>query len=132
MTHLLDTCLCVSLIRSRVESVRKRFEAFEIGDLAVSAITEAELRYGADKSMDPTNNHHHLDRMLLTLPVVPFDSAAAGHYGVIRTELERAGTPIGSLDLLIGAHARSLDLTLVTNNVREFKRIAGLRIEDWG
>lgn len=70
--------------------------------------------------------------MLLTLPVVPFDSAAAGHYGVIRTELERAGTPIGSLDLLIGAHARSLDLTLVTNNVREFKRIAGLRIEDWG
>ncbi|MCB1129066.1 MAG: type II toxin-antitoxin system VapC family toxin [Verrucomicrobiae bacterium] len=131
MTHLLDTSICVFLIRNRRSSVRRRFEAFKVGDLAISAITEAELRFGADKSADPVRNHCQLDRFFVTLPVVHFGSSAAIAYGRIRSELERAGTPIGPLDQLIAAHARSLDLTLVTNNTDEFRRIRNLKLEDW-
>lgn len=131
MSHLLDTSICVFLIRNRGSSVRQRFEAFDIGDLVISAITEAELRFGADKSADPSKNHRQLDRLLVTLPVVEFGSCAAMHHGQIRSELERVGTPIGPLDQLIAAHARSLDLTLVTNNTGEFSRVRNLKIEDW-
>ncbi len=132
MTHLLDTSICVFLIRNREPSIRSRFQAFEVGDLGLSALTEAELRFGADKSSNLSRNHGLLDRMLIALPVIDFGSAAAKHYGQIRSELERAGTPIGPLDQLIAAHARSLDLTLVTNKTGEFSRVHGLRIEDWG
>jgi tRNA(fMet)-specific endonuclease VapC len=131
VTHLLDTSICVFLIRNREPSIRSRFDSFEVGDLAVSAITEAELRFGADKSAAPGRNHQLIDRMLLVLPVVEFGSAAAGHYGHVRSQLEKAGTPIGPLDQLIAAHALSLDLTLVTNNTGEFSRVRGLKIEDW-
>lgn len=132
MTHLLDTCICVFLIRSRSQKIRDRIETFEIGDLAVSAVTEAELRYGADKSQDPDKNHRQLDHLFLTLPVVPFDSLAAVAYGKLRAELERIGKVIGPLDMLIAAHARSLELVVVTNNVGEFSRVSGLSVEDWG
>lgn len=119
------------LIRNRRSSVRRRFEGFEVGDLAISAITEAELRFGADKSADPVRNHRQLDRLFVALPVVVFGSPEAVQYGQIRSELERGGTPIGPLDQLIAAHARSLDLTLVTNNTGEFSRIRNLKLEDW-
>jgi tRNA(fMet)-specific endonuclease VapC len=131
MTHLLDTCICVSLIRRKSASMRAHFEDFEIGDLGVSAIIEAELRYGADKSLKPEKNHGQLDLLFLTLPVVPFDSEAAAHYGQIRSTLERSGNSIGPLDLLIAANARALSLVLVTNNAGEFSRVPGLEIEDW-
>lgn len=131
MTHLLDTCICVLLIRRKLPGVRQRFEAHAVGDIGISSVTESELRFGAEKSSDPSRNHQRLDRLLLTLPVLPYLSDCAAHYGKIRALLERAGTPIGSMDLLIAAHARSLGLTLVTNNTGEFSRVPGLRLEDW-
>lgn len=131
MTHLLDTCICVLLIRRKLPEVRQRFEAHAVGDIGISSVTESELRFGADKSADPSRNHQRLDHLLLTLPVLPYSSGCAAHYGKIRALLERAGTPIGSMDLLIAAHARSLGLTLVTNNTGEFSRVPGLRLEDW-
>lgn len=131
MTHLLDTSICVFLIRNKGASVRGRFQAFEVGDLAISAITEAELRFGADKSANPSKNHRQLDRFLVTLPVVEFGRRAAADYGQIRSELDRAGIPIGPLDQLIAAHARSLGLTLVTHNTGEFSRVRNLKVEDW-
>lgn len=131
MTRLLDTCICVFLIRTKAASVKERFDVFKIGDLGVSSITAAELRLGADKSADPGKNHRQLDQFFLTLPILPFDEPASRHYGEIRTHLERAGTPIGSMDLLIAAHARSLNLIVVTNNQSEFQRVPGLNNEDW-
>lgn len=131
MTYLLDTCICVSLIRRKSETLRARFQDFEIGDLGISAITEAELRYGADKSLRPEKNHRQLDLLFLTLPAVAFDKVAATHYGQIRSTLERAGNSIGPLDLLIAGHARALNLVLVTNNAGEFSRVPDLEIEDW-
>jgi len=131
MTHLLDTCICIFLIRNKSKKMQSRFDSFQVGDLLVSAITEAELRFGADKSADPARNHRQLDQFFLTLPVLPFDRSSAVEYGDIRMTLERAGTPIGPLDLLIAAHARALQLTLVTNNLKEFSRVPNLKVADW-
>lgn len=131
MTRLLDTCICIFLIRTKAPSVKARFDSFQIGDLGVSAVTAAELRFGADKSADPPKNHRQLDQFFLTLPVLPFDDEAARHYGDIRAHLERSGTRIGSLDTLIAAHGRALGLTVVTHNQREFERVPGLKIENW-
>jgi tRNA(fMet)-specific endonuclease VapC len=131
MTRLLDTCICIFLIRTKAVSVKERFESFQIGDLGISSITSAELRFGADKSADPGKNHRQLDQFFLTLPILPFDESASRHYGEIRANLERSGTPIGSLDFLIAAHARSLHLIVVTNNQSEFRRVPGLMVEDW-
>ena len=131
MTHLLDTCICIHVIRGKAAGMRARFDMFQVGDLAVSSITEAELRFGADKSAEPARNHRQLDQFLLTLPVLPFDSRAAVHYGSIRATLEREGTPIGPMDLLIAAHARALQMTVVTHNVREFLRVPDLVVDDW-
>lgn len=131
MTHLLDTCICVFLIRRKSRDLQARFEAHAVGDIGISSITESDLRFGAEKSADPERNHRQLDRLLLTLPVLPYDSACSFHYGGIRAHLEKAGTPIGSMDLLIAAHARALGLTLVTHNTREFSRVPGLHWEDW-
>ncbi len=131
MTHLLDTCVCVSLLRRNSAPLRRRIEAFEVGDLGVSAVTATELRYGADKSLDPPKNHGKLEQLFLMLPVVAFDEAAASEYGGIRAELERLGTVIGPLDLMIAAHGRALGLKVVTTNYGEFSRVRGLEVEDW-
>jgi tRNA(fMet)-specific endonuclease VapC len=131
MTHLLDTCICVFLIRQKLPEIRKRFEAHALGDLGISSITESELRFGAEKSADPARNHRQLDHLLLTLPVLPYDAGCAIYYGKVRAQLEKAGTPIGSMDLLIAAHALALGSTLVTNNTGEFLRVPGLKVEDW-
>jgi len=128
---LLDTNICVFLIRNQGEAIRERIRGHQVGDIAVSAITESELRFGADKSSDPRKNHAILERFFLTLPVLAFDSGCAREYGRIRSSLEKKGMPIGSLDMLIAAHALRAGLTIVTNNAREFKRVPGLRVEDW-
>ncbi len=109
----------------------RRFEDFEVGEIGVSSVTAAELRHGAEKSSRPGRNHEALGAFLLPLEVLGFGDEAAAAYGRVRAALERAGTPIGPLDTLIAAHAVSLGVTLVTNNVREFSRVAGLEIEDW-
>lgn len=129
---MLDTNICVFIIRNRSTAIRKKFDSFNVGDLVVSSITKAELRYGAEKSADPTKNHAGLDKLFVSLPVVPFGSGATRHYGEIRQTLESSGKTIGPLDLLIAAHARSLNLTVVTNNLGEFSRVPNLNAEDWG
>lgn len=131
MKFLLDTNICVFLIRNQGERIREHIRSHRVGEIGISAITESELRFGADKSSDPGKNHAVLDRFFLTLPVLAFDSGCAREYGRIRTVLEKRGTPIGSLDTLIAAHALSEGLTIVTNNTGEFKRVPGLRVADW-
>lgn len=131
MMRMLDTCMCVFLIREKHPAVRKRFEAFELGELTISSITESELRHGAEKSRAPDKNHHQLDLFLLSLPVLPYGDGCPRHYGKIRRYLEKQGTPIGSMDLLIAAHARAEGSILVTHNIREFHRVPGLTVEDW-
>jgi tRNA(fMet)-specific endonuclease VapC len=131
MTHLLDTCICIFLIRRKLPCVRSRFELHVLGSIGISSVTESELRHGAEKSSDPMGNHRQLDHLLLVLPVLSYDTRCVAYYGKIRARLERVGTPIGSMDLMIAAHAQSLGLTLVTNNTREFSRVPGLTLEDW-
>ena len=131
MKFLLDTNICVFLIRNKSEILRDHIRTQPVGELGVSSITECELRFGADKSSDPAKNHAVLERFFLTLPVLALDSGCAGEYGRVRAFLEKKGLSIGSLDTLIAAHALSAGLTVVTNNTREFKRVPGLRVVDW-
>ena len=131
LRRLLDTNVCIHIIRRRPQAVLRRFEGYGIGEVGVSSITVAELRYGAEKSLRPEQNLEALGRFLLPLEVLAFGGGAAASYGRIRAVLERAGTPIGPLDTLIAAHAVSVSVTLVTNNTREFGRVPGLEVEDW-
>ncbi len=131
MIFLLDTNTCIYLIKQRPPEVLRRFEEHTVGDIGISSITAAELHFGAEKSQRPEGNLRALEQFLLPLDVVPFGHEAAAAYGRIRAVLERRGTPIGSLDTLIAAHALSLRLTLVTNNLREFERVPGLKLENW-
>ncbi len=131
MILLLDTNICVYLIRKRPPEVLRRFDEYAVGDIGLSSITTAELHFGAQKSQRPEGNLRALEQFLLPLTVVPFGQDAAAAYGRVRAFLEGRGTPIGSLDTLIAAHALSLDLTLVTNNVREFERVPDLKVENW-
>lgn len=102
-----------------------------LGSVGISTITLAELAYGVKKSVQPEKNQTALNQFLVPLDIAEFDTDAAVEYGKIRAELERGGTPIGPLDMLIASHVKSLGLTLVTNNEREFKRVDGLKIENW-
>ena len=131
MNYLLDTNIYVLLIRQKSPSILAHLTTYGIVDVGISSITAAELQYGVHKSSQVHQNQQALDQFLLPLTILPFDAAAALSYGQIRADLERRGLPIGSLDTLIAAHALSAQLTLVTNNVREFSRVAGLKIEDW-
>jgi tRNA(fMet)-specific endonuclease VapC len=128
---LLDTNICIELIRGRAPAVLARLRRRKIGTIGISAITLAELQYGAAKSSDPPRNTVALAHFCAPLEIRPFDYEAASSYGEIRTVLERAGTPIGSLDTLIAAHALALNVAVVTNNEREFRRVPGLRVENW-
>ncbi len=131
MLCLLDTNICIYLIKRKPIQVVERLKGYEAGDVAVSSISVAELEYGVCKSNRPDQNRVALTEFLLPLEVVAFDESAASHYGDIRDHLEKRGNIIGSLDLLIAAHARSLSLTLITNNLREFQRVPGLRADNW-
>ena len=131
MKYLLDTNICVFVIRKKSKHALQRLRQHPAGVVGISTITLAELRYGADKSQDPPKNHAALNAFLAPLEVVEFNAQAAGQYGSIRADLEKRGLPIGPLDTLIAAHAQSLGLTLVTNNLSEFNRVSGLAVEDW-
>lgn len=131
MNFLLDTNTCIYLIKRRPPEALRRFEEHAVGDIGVSCVTAAELYFGARKSRRPEQNERALEQFLLPLVVAGLDLDAAVAYGTVRAELERRGTPIGPLDTLIAAHAVSLDVTLVTNNVREFGRVPGLKVENW-
>lgn len=131
MKYLLDTNICIYLIREQPYEVLETFQAHEVGDIGISSITLAELAYGIEKSQYPHRNAQALQRFLVPLEIASFDAAAAMAYGQIRAYLEHQGTPIGSLDTLIAAHALGLDAILVTNNIREFSRVPDLRVENW-
>ena len=131
MSWLLDTNICVFLIRQKSAIALSRFQAHPPTDILISSLTVAELRYGADKSARPAKNHAAVTAFLTPLTVVDFEITAADYYGTIRSDLERRGVPIGPLDTLIAAHAMSLGVTVVTNNTSEFARVPGLAIEDW-
>jgi tRNA(fMet)-specific endonuclease VapC len=131
MKYLLDTNICVFIIRKKSQLALQRLRQHSVGDVGISAVTLAELRYGADKSQKPAANHAALDGFLASLEIVDFGGRAATHYGKVRADLETRGIPIGPLDTLIAAHALSLGVTLVTNNTAEFSRVNGLTVEDW-
>jgi tRNA(fMet)-specific endonuclease VapC len=128
---MLDTDICIYIIKQKPESVLKYFQRLEAGKLSMSAITFAELMNGAKKSHRVEDNIAKLNEMSELLEIKPFDKEAAISYGDVRSVLEKKGTIIGSNDLLIAAHALSLDLILVTNNEKEFSRVDGLKIENW-
>lgn len=128
---LLDTNICIYIARNRPPSVAERFAQAVPGSLGISPITWGELCFGADKSDDPKRAHERLARFVADVPVHIPGSETGLHYGEIRAALERVGTPIGNNDLWIAAHARALGVTLVSNNVSEFERVPGLRLEKW-
>ena len=131
MSYLLDTDTCVAIIRKRPARVLQRLKQQLPGTVGVSAITVGELSTGAAKSIQPERNAEALVQFLLPLEIHAFDYGAAQAYGSLRVALEQQGTPIGSMDMLIAAHAVSLDLTVVTHNTRHFAKVPGLRLEDW-
>ena len=131
MKAMLDTNICIYIIKRRPQSVLDRFSAFPVGDIGISSITRAELEYGAAKSAQPRRNREALEEFVSPLDLAPFDRDAAEAYSRIRAALERKGLPIGAMDMLIAAHALSLGANLVTNNETEFRRVSGLRVENW-
>jgi len=131
MPYLLDTNICIYIIKQKPQSVLNKFNSIEPGEVAISMITVSELYYGARKSANKEKNFLALNKFILPFNILDFDIAAANSYGIIRTELESKGIPIGPLDTLIAAHAISLDYILVTNNEREFTRVSGLQVENW-
>jgi tRNA(fMet)-specific endonuclease VapC len=130
MTYLLDTNTCVFIMK-QMPGVVERFRHARSGGIAVSSITLAELEFGVSNSKSYERNRNALLAFSTLVDMIPFDVSASAEYGRVRAALEYAGTPIGALDTLIAAHAKSLNLTLVTNNTREFQRVGGLVIEDW-
>ena len=131
VSWLLDTNICIYLLKQKPRAVLDRLRGVEITSVAISSVTLAELEYGVAKSSRPDQNREALAALVAPLAVAPFDDAAAARYGPLRAELERRGRPIGSLDMLIAAHALSLGRTLVTNDEREFSRVPGLPVENW-
>jgi len=128
---LLDTNICIHIIKRKPISTLQNFQRYQPGDIGISAITLAELQYGVAKSQAQQRNQDALDEFLIPLEVLPFSDSATHAYGQIRASLERQGKIIGANDLLIAAHALSLDALLVTNNTREFERVSDLQLANW-
>lgn len=131
MKYMLDTNICIYVIKNKPQHVVQRLKEHLPQGLCISVITLAELEHGVAKSTYPAKNRMALMQFLSILEVLPFDDLAAVEYGDICATLQKQGTPIGSMDMLIAAHARAANLILVTNNGREFDRVSGLCIENW-
>lgn len=129
--YILDTNICIYIIKRRPAEIIEKFKTFNISELCISSITAAELHYGVNKSQRVEQNRDALAMFLSPLEILPFDDAAAYEYGVIRAELEKNGNTIGSMDLLIAAHAKAMNATIITNNEREFSRVSGIKVENW-
>lgn len=127
---MLDTDLCIRLLRDRPQGLRARFNA-EADTLCISAITLKELLHGAAKSAQPARHRQAVEALAARLTVLDFDTVAAAQAGDVSAELEAIGLPIGPYDTLIAGHARSRGLVVITGNLREFQRVPGLRAEDW-
>lgn len=131
MRFLLDTNICIYIIKCQPPQVLDKFRTLDLSDVGISSITVAELEYGSYKSQRTEQNRAAFNQFLIPLEIVPFDERATQAYGQLRSQLERQGIVIGSMDMLIASQALSLGLILVTNNVKEFSRIPDLVIENW-
>ena len=131
MKYMLDTNICIYAIRKKPKIVIANIMAHDPDDICISSITYAELMHGVEKSQAVEKNRFALSLFLSAIEIREFHALAAEEYGRIRAVLERRGTPIGPLDLLIAGHAKSEGCVLVTNNTREFQRVEGLKVEDW-
>lgn len=130
LKYMLDTNMVIYTIKNKPEEVRAAFKKHH-GQMCITTVTLMELIYGAEKSLQPERNLKEVEGFAARLEVLPFDNAAAIHSGQIRAELAKVGKPIGPYDQMIAGHARSQGLILVSNNVKEFKRVPGLRLENW-
>lgn len=130
LKYMLDTNICIYVIKRRPMEVLDTFNKFA-GTLCISSVTFAELCHGVEKSALPEHNRRQVEDFVSRLEILPYGEKAAAHYGDIRATLERQGKIIGVNDLHITAHARSEGLVMVTNNLKEFERVAGLRTENW-
>jgi tRNA(fMet)-specific endonuclease VapC len=131
MEYMLDTNICIYIIKQKPMAVIDRFIQTEISQIGISSITLSELFYGVKKSSKPKQNQLALTQFIAPLEILPYDDLAAAKYGELRTYVEKQGKPIGPLDMLIAAHALSIPCTLVTNNEKEFVRIPNLKIDNW-
>ena len=131
MKYMLDTNICSYIIKKKYPQILDKFSSISANDICISTIVNAELEFGICKSKFSLKNRVAIAVFLSGIEVVSFDRNAAKEYGDIRAALESKGTPIGPNDMFIAAHARALNLTLVTNNIREFSRIENLKLENW-
>lgn len=131
MKYMLDTNTCIYIIKRKPSDVIERFRQIEISQVGISSITLSELLYGVSKSSRPAQNQMALAQFIAPLEICSYGDEAAQYYGPLRAHLEKQGTPIGSLDMLIAAHSLSIGCILVTNNKKEFNRIPNLKIENW-
>ena len=131
MRYMLDTNICIYVIKHKPEKVFQKLQTIYPEDVCISSVTYAELVHGVEKSAAVEKNRLALSMLLANIEILDFDADAADSYGKIRAGLEKKGTPIGPLDMMIAGHAQSLGYTVVTNNVKEFSRVAALKIENW-
>ncbi len=130
LKYMLDTNIVIYTIKNRPEQVRSAFKQ-HASQMCISAVTKGELVYGAERSSQPERNLADIEGLIARLEVAPFEDHAAGHFGQLRAELHRIGRPIDPYDMMIAGHARAMGLILVTNNMKEFERVPGLRVENW-
>ena len=131
MTYLFDTNICIYIIKNKYKQIAKKMQEVGIEEICISSITVAELEYGIAKSSKKEENRLALLEFLIPFTILDFDQNDATKYGQLRYNLQKAGTPIGNMDLLIASQALARDMTLITNNEKEFSRIQGLKIENW-
>jgi tRNA(fMet)-specific endonuclease VapC len=129
--YMLDTNTCIYIIKRKPQNVIERFKQTDISQIGISSVTLSELFYGVSKSSKPEQNRMALSQFVAPLKILPYDDEAAQYYGDLRAGLEKQGTPIGSLDMLIAAHVISLNSVLITNNEKEFIRIPNLKLDNW-
>lgn len=131
MKYMLDTNICIFIMKESSEILKRKFSRISEDAVCISSITFAELMHGIEKSVRKANNMRVLFAFLRNIPIISFDSSAAAMYGKVMASLESKGCKIGPIDTLIAGHALSENLTVVTNNTREFERVEGLKVEDW-
>lgn len=131
MKYMLDTNICIYAIKHKPEKVFKKLQQTDPNDVCISSVTYAELVHGVEKSSAKERNRIALTLLLSCIEIMSFDTKAAEEYGKVRADLELKGEVIGPLDLMIAGHAKSLNCTLVTNNIKEFQRVKGLKTANW-
>jgi len=132
MKYILDTNICIYIINEKPMKILRKFERYPVHDFGISSITQAELQYGVTKSKNKKTNQDALNEFLLPLTILPFHGdKLIACYGEIRVLLESKGRTIGPLDMLIAAHALSLDLTIISNNIKEFSRVPNIKCKNW-